>query len=438
MFQYYLDIPKNIAAILRIALVAIIGLTIPACKDPINNDNPPPPTLSGTVSIIGTAQVGGTLTANTDSLGGSGTISYQWKRASTNGGTITNIGTNSSTYIVQSADEGYTITVTVTRSGNSGSVSSTPTATVTQPTSHDTSLAAQLAWLQANAQSNSSYSLEVNADEDIAPHTLSYSGRSDITITLKGIGTNRIIGLSSNGSLFTIESSITLILDSNITLQGRSSNNSSLVLINSGGRLVMNTGARISGNTISLGSGGGVYVDGGTFTMNGGIISDNVAPYGGGIYIIYGTFTMNSGVISDNEASSGGGVNMINGTITMNGGEISGNKSTASVGAGAGGVSVAAGTFTMYGGIISGNSANTNGGGMVVSDSSTVFRIVTGTIYGSNESDTSLRNTANTGAALYRAFTTVEYGTFSGETWNRNGTLDTRNDTIRVVSGVLQ
>jgi formylglycine-generating enzyme required for sulfatase activity len=66
------------------------------------------------------------LTANTDSLGGSGAISYEWKR----GGT-TAIGTNSSTYIVQAADLGFTITVTVTRSGNSGSVASDPTAAVT-------------------------------------------------------------------------------------------------------------------------------------------------------------------------------------------------------------------------------------------------------------------------------------------------------------------
>jgi hypothetical protein len=54
--------------------------------------------------------VGQTLTANTDYLGGSGTISYQWMRDET-----TAIGTDSNTYILQSADEGSTITVIVTR-----------------------------------------------------------------------------------------------------------------------------------------------------------------------------------------------------------------------------------------------------------------------------------------------------------------------------------
>jgi len=83
------------------------------------------PPLTGSVSIIGTALVGQTLTANISSLGGSGTIFYQWKR----GGT-TNIGTNSSTYTVQAADVGNTITVTVTRSGYSGSVTSPETQTV--------------------------------------------------------------------------------------------------------------------------------------------------------------------------------------------------------------------------------------------------------------------------------------------------------------------
>jgi hypothetical protein len=81
----------------------------------------PVPPLTGTVSISGTAKVGQTLTADTSGLGGSGTVTYQWKRGSAN------IGTNG-TYIVQAADEESTITVTVTRSGYNGSVPSQPAA----------------------------------------------------------------------------------------------------------------------------------------------------------------------------------------------------------------------------------------------------------------------------------------------------------------------
>jgi hypothetical protein len=85
--------------------------------------------LTGSVFITGTPEVGETLTANTNNLGGSGNnILYQWKR----GGTA--IGTNSGTYIAQSADVSYAITVTVTRDGYVGIVTSAPTAAISDPT----------------------------------------------------------------------------------------------------------------------------------------------------------------------------------------------------------------------------------------------------------------------------------------------------------------
>jgi hypothetical protein len=67
------------------------------------------------------------------------------------------------------------------------------------------------------------------------------------------------------------------------------------------------------------------------------------------------------------------------------------------------------------------------------------FRIVTGTVYGSNETSAS-KNTANEGAALYvnssgSYSATAERGTFSGETWNSKGTLGTTPYTIRVING---
>ena len=80
------------------------------------------PALTGTVSITGTAQVGQMLTADTSALVGSGTITYQWKRGTAN------IGANSNTYVVQTADIGSSIIVTITKSGNSGSVTSEPIA----------------------------------------------------------------------------------------------------------------------------------------------------------------------------------------------------------------------------------------------------------------------------------------------------------------------
>ena len=85
-----------------------------------------PPALTGTVSIIGTGLVKETLIADTSNLGGDGTISYQWKRGTTN------IGINSNVYVVQSSDIGSIITVTVTRSGYSG-VTSEPVGPVFDP-----------------------------------------------------------------------------------------------------------------------------------------------------------------------------------------------------------------------------------------------------------------------------------------------------------------
>jgi len=118
----------------KLILLIIIALVFAACKEhpepikPIPVPIPPiPPALTGTVSITGEAKVGQTLIANTDSLGGSGTISYQWKRGTTN------IGYNTNVYVVVSGDTNFNITVTVTRSGYSGSITSEPVGLIINP-----------------------------------------------------------------------------------------------------------------------------------------------------------------------------------------------------------------------------------------------------------------------------------------------------------------
>jgi uncharacterized repeat protein (TIGR02543 family) len=166
------------------------------------------------------------------------------------------------------------------------------------------SLEASLTWLASNAAEGGNYTITVSADETLAPKSLSYSGKN-VSITLIGNSTERMIRLSSSGSLFTVGSGVTLTLGNNITLQGRSDNSSSLVQVNSG-TLVMESGSKITGNTSSYG--GGVYVSSGTFTMSGGEISGNTASCGGGVYVSSGTFTMSGGEISGNTASSSGGV----------------------------------------------------------------------------------------------------------------------------------
>jgi uncharacterized repeat protein (TIGR02543 family) len=239
-----------------------------------------------------------------------------------------------------------------------------------EPLPSDLSLADSLTWLASNAAAGGTYTITLNADESIGPQTLSYSGNS-VSITLTGDSTDRTVSLSSSGSLFTVESGVTLTLGNNVTLQGRSSNTASLVRVNSGGTLVMESGSKITGNR-SSDQGGGVNVCGGTFTMSGGEISGNTANNGslgegGGVYVSSGTFTMNGGEISGNTASYGGGVFVL-GTFTMSGGEISGN------------------TASNYGGGVCMSGGGYSGYGTFIKESG-------GTIYGSDAGD-ALKNTA--------------------------------------------
>jgi hypothetical protein len=156
-------------------------------------------------------------------------------------------------------------------------------------------------------------------------------------------------------------------------------------------------GGAVSGNSVASSSvslsdspsGGGVYVDGGTFAMSGGAVSGNSASasvrsaYGGGVFVDGGTFAMSGGAVSDNSA-------------------IVTSMSTSSGPSYGGGVYVDGGTFTMSGGVVSGNSAarlvyssgNSVGGGVYVDGGGILIKQKGAIIYGSNESDSALRNTA--------------------------------------------
>jgi uncharacterized repeat protein (TIGR02543 family) len=195
-------------------------------------------------------------------------------------------------------------------------------------------LAQSLAWLQTNAEEGGDYIITLSADEAIAPTTLNY-GYNDlwasktVSITLQGDSAERTVSLSETGSMFTVGSGVTLTLGSNITLHGRSDNTAALIYVGLNGNLVMNNGAKISENNAAVESwimGGGVYVYGGTFTMNGGTISDNTThSMGGGVWVDgTGTFTMNGGTISGNTGYGGGGVHLGSGSFTKTGGVIYG------------------------------------------------------------------------------------------------------------------
>jgi uncharacterized repeat protein (TIGR02543 family) len=279
----------------------------------------------------------------------------------------------------------------------------------------------KLSWIASNAESNSNYVINLDYDEGIGPTSLSYTGKSNIILYLRSTAM-RTISLSSNGILFTVGSGVTLVLDSNITLQGRSSNDNSFVRVNTGGTFIMRDGTKITGNTISgsQGYGGGVYMNGGTFTMNGGEISGNAAStttygynYGGGVYVASGTFTMSGGKISSNTISGydsgrGGGVYVSGGIFTMKGGEISGNtainRSSSSTYYGCGGgVYVVGGTFEKTGGIIYGYTSGDSKSNTVKNSSDTVLDNSGHAVYASNNSNVKRRE-SNAGPEVYLYF----------------------------------
>ena len=168
----------------------------------------------------------------------------------------------------------------------------------------------------------------------------------------------------------------------------------------------------VTGGVITGGNGlyGGVYVSGGTFTMNGGTIVGNTATNGsGGVYVDGGTFTMNGGAISGNTVSyAGGGVCVAwSGTFTMTGGTITGNT-----GEYGGGVYVSGRTFTMEGGAISGNTASKDGGGVYVEYGT--FTMKDGAI--TNNIASNNNNKRGGGGVFVGGTFTMEGGTISGNT----------------------
>ena len=173
--------------------------------------------------------------------------------------------------------------------------------------------------------------------------------------------------------------------------------------------------------------GSGVEVEsGGTFNMYGGTITKNKAPHGGGVYVgeggtfnMYGTSSITDNTAMDNGNGSGGGVYVNSGTFTMSGGTISSNTADSSDG----GVGVYnSGTFTMNGTAkITGNEAKNLSGGVGVYGTAK-FIMNGGTIGGTNASDA---NTATHGGGVgVKASATFTMGgsaSVSGNKATQNG-----------------
>ncbi|MFI3238738.1 MAG: InlB B-repeat-containing protein [Lachnospiraceae bacterium] len=133
---------------------------------------------------------------------------------------------------------------------------------------------------------------------------------------------------------------------------------------------------------------------GGTFIMNGGTIQNTTVNttatvWGGAVVLLGGgTMEMNGGVIQNNEAAYGAGIYAPTGaTVTINGGTIANN--TASTHGGA--IYASGSTVIINDGFITGNTATSYGGGVYVSSSAVA------TMNGGSISD----NIANYGGGIF-------------------------------------
>ena len=153
-----------------------------------------------------------------------------------------------------------------------------------------------------------------------------------------------------------------------------------------GGTFTM-TGGHVGQNSIGTASanksanGAGFYIDAGSCTIQGGNIVNNVATgNGGGFYVDPGsgvTTTINSSSgatkVNNNQAVNGGGAYIATGTLTVAGGsgtQINSNNATTS----GGGVYVSGGTVSLTDATLSGNEATGgNGGGVYAANTVNVY-----------------------------------------------------------------
>ena len=178
----------------------------------------------------------------------------------------------------------------------------------------------------------------------------------------------------SGGTGIAIGTRATFIMEGG-TIQNNSADRGGGVFARMNAHFVMH-GGEISGNrgtgTMPISGGGGVFMDGGTFTMTGGTIADNTAFRGGGVRLQSGTFMMDGTTarIERNTATGpmlaggGGGIFITgNGTVHIAAGEI--NNNTASNGGGVRIEGTTPNAFTMTGGAMTSNSATAGVGGAI-------------------------------------------------------------------------
>ena len=177
----------------------------------------------------------------------------------------------------------------------------------------------------------------------------------------------------------------------------------SMIKVRSGGNLTLHDSRPTATHTdVSLPAGGVITRE------------DRLDGLGGGVSVDRGSFTMNGGTIYNCSAYTGGGVSVGEGSFTMNGGTIANCSAQYT-----GGVVVGGGSFTMNGGVIYGCSAKLQGDAVFSNIVSNIYANG-GTIKGTVDSCGKILNTATDGGCtrfydeVTNDTTSTDHGTISG------------------------
>ena len=241
----------------------------------------------------------------------------------------------------------------------------------------------------------------------------------------------------------------TLTVNKNITLTGQGSTFTILHPGEAGGRVIsVGSGYNLTINSLevtggSSDNGGGIYLTGGSLTLNSCLIDDNTATfYGGGVYQsgATGSVTATNSQIDHNVATNddGGGL-YVSGSAMLSNTNLTYNQANRH----GGGMDVVGGTTHLRSGLVNNNQATTgNGGGVDLNNDLTID----GTQFNDNTAGDSgggltqwnsgmkvsilnavfNNNTAlnKGGGAFIGSHATLTSSTFSGNTVNSHGSAD--------------
>ena len=239
----------------------------------------------------------------------------------------------------------------------------------------------------------------------------------DSLIIKKGVADDEGGGIYNNGTL-TINNTI---LSNNSAGSGGGISNYGIVAINN---------STLSGNSTG-GSGGGIW-NNGTLTIDNSKLSGNSAIDGGGIYNygVMSILTITNSTLSGNSAndsSSGGGIYNDGATLTIDNSTLSSNFADWS---GGGIYNDQAGTVTITNSTLSGNSANEEGGG-IYNDQAGTLTITNSTLSG---------NSAYYGGGINNSGTlTTTNSTLSGNSagWSGGGIYNNYTSTLNYTNTII-